>query len=88
MAENQVEITCEGGVLTVSGEKETLKKDEEGKFHIVERSFGIFRRSFQLPTNVQEDKIEATVKDGVLTVKVPKMELPRPKKIAVKAIKG
>ena len=88
VAEDQVEITCEGGVLTVSGEKETLKKDEEGKFRIVERSFGMFRRSFQLPTNVQEDKIEATVKDGVLTVKVPKMELPKPKKIAVKAVEG
>ncbi|MEK7239679.1 MAG: Hsp20/alpha crystallin family protein [Gemmatimonadota bacterium] len=88
VAEDKLEITCEGGVLTVSGEKETLKKDEEDKFHIVERSFGMFRRSFQLPTNVQEDKIEATVKDGILAVKVPKMELPKPKKIEVKAIKG
>ncbi len=88
VSEDKLEITCEGGVLTVSGEKETVRKEDEGKFHIVERSFAAFRRSFQLPTNVQEDKIEATVKDGVLMVRVPKMELPKPKKIEVKAIKG
>ena len=86
--EEKLEITCEGGVLTIGGEKETLRKEPEGKFHIVERSFGLFRRSFQLPANVQEDRIEATTKDGVLTVRVPKMERPKPKKIEVKAIRG
>jgi HSP20 family protein len=89
VAEDKLDISCEGGVLTISGEKETVRKEgEDGKYHIVERSYGMFRRSFQLPTNVQEDKIEATVKSGVLTVKVPKMELPKPKKIEVKAVKG
>ena len=86
--EDKLEITCEGGVLTIGGEKEALRKEPEGKFHIVERTFGMFRRSFPMPANVQEDKIEATMKDGVLTVKVPKMELPKPRKIEVKAIKG
>lgn len=88
VTEDKLEITCESGVLTIGGEKETVKKEPEGKYHIVERTFGMFRRSFQLPANVQDDKIEATMKDGVLTVKVPKMELPKPKKIEVKAIKG
>jgi len=88
VTEDKLEITCEGGVLTIGGEKETLRKEPEGMYHIVERTFGMFRRSFQLPANVHEDKIEATMKDGVLTVKVPKMELPKPKKIEVKAIKG
>jgi HSP20 family protein len=88
VAEEKLDITCEGGVLTIAGEKETLKKEPEGKYHMVERSFGMFRRSFQLPANVQEDKIEALLRNGVLQVKVPKMELPKPKKIEVKAIKG
>jgi len=88
VTEEKLDITCEGGVLTIGGEKETVKKEPEGKFHIVERTFGMFRRSFQLPANVQEDKIEATMRDGVLTVKVPKMELPKPRRIEVKASKG
>jgi HSP20 family protein len=86
--EAKLEITCEGGVLAISGEKETLKKEPEGKYHIVERSFGSFRRSFQLPTNVQEDAIDATLTNGVLQVRVPKQEQPKPKKIEVKAVKG
>jgi HSP20 family protein len=89
VAEDKLEITCEGGVLAVAGEKSSVRKEgEQGKWHIVERSFGSFRRSFQLPTNVQEDKIDATLTNGVLHVRVPKMELPKPKKIEVKAVKG
>jgi len=88
VAEEKLEITCEGGVLTIAGEKQALRQEDSGKYHIVERSFGSFRRSFQLPTNVQEDKIEATLTNGVLHVRVPKMELPKPKKIEVKAVKG
>lgn len=86
VAEDKLEITCEGGVLAVAGEKMGVRKEgDEGKWHIVERTFGSFRRSFQLPTNVQEDKIEATLTNGVLHVRVPKMELPKPRKIEVKA---
>lgn len=85
VAEDRLEITCEGGVLAIAGEKTAVKKEgDEGKWHIVERTFGSFRRSFQLPTNVQEDNIEATLTNGVLHVRVPKMEQPKPKKIEVK----
>ncbi len=85
VAEDQLEITCEGGVLVIAGEKTAVKKEgDEGKWHIVERTFGSFRRSFQLPANVQEDKIEATLTSGVLRVRVPKMESPKPRKIEVR----
>ncbi|MHB8838397.1 MAG: Hsp20/alpha crystallin family protein [Gemmatimonadaceae bacterium] len=85
VTEDKIEITCEGGVLAITGEKAGLKKEgEDGKWHIVERTFGSFRRSFQLPTNVQEDKIDATLTNGVLHVRVPKMEQPKPRKIEVK----
>jgi HSP20 family protein len=53
----------------------------------VERSFGSFRRSFQLPANVQDDKIEATLTNGVLRLRVPKMEQPKPTRIEIKATK-
>ena len=88
VSEEKLEITCEDGVLTIAGQKEAAKTADDAKTHIVERSFGSFRRSFQLPMNVQDDKIDATVKDGVLTVKVPKMEMPKPKRIEVKARKS
>jgi HSP20 family protein len=84
VAEDKLEITCEGGVLAIAGEKAGQKLEQEGKYHIVERSFGAFRRSFQLPTNVQEDKIEAALTNGVLRVRVPKMEQPKPRKIELK----
>jgi HSP20 family protein len=84
VAEDRLEITCEGGVLAVAGEKAAIRKEgDEGKWHIVERTFGSFRRSFQLPTNVQEDNIEATLANGILHLRVPKMEQPKPKKIEV-----
>ena len=85
VAEDRLEITCEGGVLAVAGEKAAVRNErDDGKWHIVERTFGSFRRSFQLPTNVQEDNIEATLTNGILHLRVPKMELPKPKKIEVK----
>lgn len=88
VAEDRLEITCEGGVLAIAGEKTAVKKEgDEGKWHIVERTFGSFRRSFQLPTNVQEDNIEATLTNGVLHVRVPKMEQPKPRKIEVRGEK-
>lgn len=85
VAEDRLEITCERGVLAVAGEKSAAKNEsDEGKWHIVERTFGSFRRSFQLPTDVQEENIEATLSHGVLHLRVPKMELPKARKIELK----
>jgi HSP20 family protein len=82
----RVEVSTDNGILTVSGEKTAERREEgEGKWHIVERMTGSFRRTFQLPQNVKEDKTEATFRHGVLTVRVPKAEVPKPKKIAVKS---
>ncbi len=88
VAQSGLNITCEGGVLAVAGDKETLKKDPAGSYHIVERPFGAFRRSFQLPANVREDAIEASLTNGVLLVRVPKMEQPKPRKIEVRWAKS
>lgn len=79
-----VEVTADGGVLSVSGEKKSEEQRDEDRWHIVERVSGSFRRTFQLPQNVAEEKIDASFEDGVLTVRVPKAEQPKPKKIEVR----
>jgi HSP20 family protein len=80
-----VEVTADGGVLSVRGEKRAERKEgDEGRWHIVERVSGAFRRTFQLPQNIAEERIEATFSNGLLTIRVPKAELPQPKRIEVK----
>ena len=73
--------------MTIKGEKQEEKEEKRKDYHLQERSFGSFQRSFQLPETVDPDKIEASFKKGVLTVKLPKKpEAQKPaKKIEVKA---
>ena len=79
-----VELTIDNNVLTVRGEKRTERKeDDQRRFHIVERTYGQFIRSFRLPKDVDESKIEANFEHGVLTVAIPKTALPQPKRIAI-----
>ncbi|HET7585961.1 MAG TPA: Hsp20/alpha crystallin family protein [Gemmatimonadaceae bacterium] len=80
-----VDVNVDNGVLTIRGEKRAER--EEGKegeqYHLVERSYGSFTRSFQLPQGVDEDQIDANFHDGVLTVRIPKTALPQPRKIQI-----
>jgi HSP20 family protein len=85
----QVEITCDNGVLMIRGERvEERKEGEEGRYHIVERSYGSFSRSFQLPQGVDEDSIEANFDNGLLTVRVPKAAIPQPRRIDIRTVRG
>ena len=70
--EKNIELKVAKGVLTIKGEKTEDKEEKEGDFHMRERRFGSFERSFHLPEIVDTDKIEASFKHGVLTVKMPK----------------
>jgi HSP20 family protein len=72
--EKNIELKVANGVLTIKGEKteEKEEKEKEGDFHLRERRFGSFERSFRIPETVDTDKIEATFKHGVLTVNMPK----------------
>lgn len=80
-----VEVTADNGVLSVRGEKLTARREEPaGRWHVVERLTGSFLRSFQLPGNVAEERIEATFANGLLTLRVPKAEVPKPKRIEIK----
>lgn len=80
-----VEITAENGVLSVRGEKQEMEKegDEASRYHVVERTYGSFARSFQMPKGLDESKIVAEYAHGVLTIHVPKTALPQPRRIAI-----
>lgn len=83
---DDVELNVENGVLSVSGQKRAIRKEgEEGRWHMVERTYGSFFRSFQLPKGVDESKIQANFDSGVLTVGIPKAALPQPRRIAIAA---
>ena len=84
--EKNIEVKVANGVLTVKGEKTEEKEEKERDFHLRERRFGSFERSFRIPETVDSDKIEAAFKKGVLTVTLPKTaEAQKPvKKIEVK----
>ncbi|HEX6052028.1 MAG TPA: Hsp20/alpha crystallin family protein [Gemmatimonadaceae bacterium] len=82
---SDVEVTAENGVLTIRGEKQsTSTEGSEGRYHMVERTYGTFLRSFQLPPGVDENRIEAEFVDGLLTVHVPKAALPQPRRIEIR----
>jgi HSP20 family protein len=80
-----VDVTAENGVLTIRGEKRsTSTENTEGRYHIVERSYGTFTRSFQLPTGVDDKAIAAEFNDGLLVVRVPKAALAQPRRIQIR----
>lgn len=81
---DDVRITVQENILTVRGEKKRENERKESNFHRVERSYGSFQRSFTLPTTVRADKIDATYKEGLLTITLPKAEEAKPKAIDVK----
>ncbi|RMG65236.1 MAG: Hsp20/alpha crystallin family protein [Calditrichaeota bacterium] len=85
MKKEDIHITYKDGFLTIEGERKREVEEKEGvNFHRVERHYGKFRRTFQLPVAVKGDQIEATYKDGILTITLPKVEEARVKEIPVK----
>ena len=79
-----VKVTVENGLLTISGQRKLEKEEKGRKYHRVERSYGSFVRSFTLPDNADGNKVNAEFKEGVLKVHVGKSENARPKQIEVK----
>jgi HSP20 family protein len=69
-----VNVSISGDLLTIKGEKKKEEEEKDEHHHYMERYYGSFQRSFQLPVNVKTDKIEATFDKGVLTVTLPKTE--------------
>jgi HSP20 family protein len=79
-----VKVALEEGLLTIQGERKHMKEEKDRKVHRVERSYGKFMRSFTVPRDVDEKKVMAEFKDGVLMVHVPKAEVAKPRLIEVK----
>ena len=78
-----ITLHLENNVLTLRGERKFEKETKEENYHRIERSYGNFSRSFSIPTTVDEEKIRADYKDGVLKIILPKKEQAKPKQIKI-----
>ena len=84
LSKENVKVTVEDGVLTLSGERDLERKVEGKTFHRIERSHGTFTRSFTLPENADAESVSANYKDGLLEIRVAKCEEAQPKSIEVR----
>ena len=83
LKKEDVKVTVENGVLTISGERKFEKEEKKKKYHRVERGYGTFMRSFTLPDDADGKKVKAEFKNGLLTVHLPKNEHAKTKQIEV-----
>jgi len=81
---DDIRITVNEGVLTVSGERKREVEDDEKYFRYFERTHGRFSRSFRLPDHVDGNAVTATYRNGVLTLEIPKKEEAKPYTIEIK----
>lgn len=79
-----LEITIQDNSLILRGQRQIAAEEKQVNYHRRERESGFFRRIIALPARVQGDKVEATTKDGILTIKLAKPEEVKPRKIKVK----
>lgn len=80
-----VDVSITDGVLTIKGETRGEEEERKPNYYRQERRFGAFRRAFTLPKDIEADKAEAVVEDGVLTLSIPKSEAAKPKTVKVTA---
>jgi HSP20 family protein len=89
LKQEDVDITLQNGVLTISGEHKVDEEEERGGYHVRERRYGSFRRSMTLPEGTDESKINARFEDGVLEVTVEGAAIERaPKRIEIEGSGG
>jgi len=84
MKKEEIQVALDGNTLTISGERKQEQEKQEGDTYRAERFFGRFQRSLTLPAAVDASKIQASYKDGVLTITLSKSEEAKPKQIQVK----
>jgi HSP20 family protein len=82
---DDIDIDVTGDALSISGERKPDEVAREAHYHRRERSYGLFSRTVQLPFMVDTNKVEASFKNGVLTINLPRAEADKPKKIAIKS---
>ena len=83
MQKEDIKISLQDNVLSISGEKRIEREKKENAYHLVERSVGQFSRSFALPSLVDEAKIKANYKDGILSIDLPKAPEAKRKEISI-----
>ena len=83
MSQDEIGIKVEDGTLTIEGERKFVKETPEENYIQIERSYGTFRRTFAVPRMIDQEKIKASYKDGVLRIVLPKKEPVYPKQISV-----
>lgn len=86
IAPEDIDINVVGDTLTLSGERKADEVEQGARYHRQERGFGRFTRSLQLPYAVDVNKVEATFKNGVLHIQLPRAEEDKPRKIAVRTV--
>jgi len=79
MEKKDIHVSLDGDLLTIKGEKKEEKEIKDKQYHTIERRSGSFYRSVRLPAEVENDKVEAAFKDGVLTLKLPKSKAAKEK---------
>ena len=83
IAEKDIDVRIENNVLVLRGERKFLKEAKEEDYHRIERSYGVFSRTFQLPGTIDQNKIQAVHQDGVLEVRLPKREDTKPRQVKI-----
>ena len=83
MTKKDVKISFSNGELSISGERVQEEESKDTKWHRVERTFGRYFRSFTLPKEIKEEKIKAEIKEGQLTITIPKADEVKPKEIEI-----
>lgn len=81
--QNQIDLTLEEGLLYLQAERETRDESEKDNYHLRERTFGKWNRAIRLPAAVQEDKIQAVYKDGLLSISMEKQNQQQVRKINI-----
>jgi HSP20 family protein len=84
-SKDDISIELKDNSLVIKGERKREDEVKEGNYHRTERSYGAFQRSFLLPTTVDQEKVKASYKDGILELRLPKVQAAQPKRIAVSA---
>jgi HSP20 family protein len=83
LTKDDVHIEVHQNTLTLRGERKPDPKVSQDHYHRMERAYGPFQRSFALPTLVDQEKVQATYHDGILELRLPKLESAKPRRIAI-----
>ncbi|WP_342225286.1 Hsp20/alpha crystallin family protein [Rickettsia endosymbiont of Urophora cardui] len=83
VTQDNIDLKIDSNILTIEGQKEQSTEKKDYNYHMQERYYGSFYRSISLPSNIDEEHIEAQFKDGILSIKIPKKEQSKAKKIKV-----